>query len=142
MPPLAVAAHLPVLLELGQDPIQVIGLDAHRLRELADGDAGPRADELERLVAAGAAAARAPAPAAARAARAAGAAPPAGARAVAATGRDARQGRAGGLEPVVLVHEGTQLLQPRVDLLQFFIQKVHVIRLRSRRVTHITVTVN
>src|SRR3954468_2733921 len=120
MPPLAVAAHLPVLLELGQDPGGVVGLDAHRLRELADGDAGPRADELERLVAAGAAAARAPAPAAARAARAAAPArarrarapPRAGARAVAAPGRDARRGRAGGLEPVVLVHEGTQLLQP------------------------------
>ncbi len=57
----SVLAHLPLLFEIGQHPVQVVGLDAHLLRHLRGGDARVGGDQLHRLVGAGAAAAPAPA---------------------------------------------------------------------------------
>src|SRR5919197_1111248 len=118
MPAPPLLAHEPVLLKGGQDAIEVVLLDADRLRDLGDGDAGARAHELERLLGARAAAARpSAAPGAGRggAARATSATRGCGGGGGAAAGRGGHafeRGR-GGLEAVELVDEGAQLIQPR-----------------------------
>src|SRR3954454_22554436 len=69
VPAPALLADETVLLEAGEHPVQVVLLDPHLLRELGDGDAGLRADQVEGLV--GARAGALGAPALARAATAA-----------------------------------------------------------------------
>src|SRR3954447_4632246 len=64
VPAAAVLADEAVLLQRGQDAVEVVLLDAHRLGHLGDRDAGAGPHELERLLRARPAAARAPAPAA------------------------------------------------------------------------------
>src|SRR3954447_13982437 len=154
VPAAALLADEAVLLERGQDAVQVVLLDAHRLGHLGDGDAGARPHQLERLLGARAAAARpaapaAAAPAAARAAGgAAGCAGPAGRAPAAGGGAAAR--RTGGppaahaverggrrLEAVKFVDEGAKLLQARVDLTLLLLQEIgHVATaLYSERLT-------
>src|SRR3954470_16979103 len=82
VPAAAVLADEAVLLQRGQHAVEVVLLDPHRLGHLGDRDAGARADELERLLGARAAAAGPSAPPAAGAAAAA-AAPAAPGRAAA-----------------------------------------------------------
>src|SRR3954447_14657511 len=153
VPAAALLADEAVLLERGQDAVQVVLLDAHRLGHLGDGDAGARPHELERLLGARAAAARPAAPAAAAAARAAGGAaggagPP---RRAAAAGGGAAARRRGGppaahaverggrrLEAVIFVNEGAKLLQACVDLTLLLFQEIgHVApALYSHRLTY------
>src|SRR5690348_281839 len=59
VPAAPLLADLAVLLQAGEDAVEVVLLDAHLVGELRDGDPGVRADELERLLAARARAARA-----------------------------------------------------------------------------------
>ena len=130
VPAAALLAHLArPAASAGEHAVEVVLLDAHRLGDLGDRDAGARAHELERLLGARAAAARAPAPAGAatRGAAARGAARArAGAtarRALRLTGH-ALEGRLRGLQPVILVDQGLQLAQPAGDLPALLIQKV------------------
>src|SRR5581483_10030283 len=65
MPSLTLALDLPVLHQLGHDPVEVIRLDLERLGDLRDGDTRAGAHQLQRLGGAGvtaAAPARAPRP--------------------------------------------------------------------------------
>src|SRR5579884_1090077 len=50
MPPLAIAPQLSLLSQLGENPIEVIGLDAHRFRDVGNGYAGLAAHKLQGLV--------------------------------------------------------------------------------------------
>src|SRR3954451_9040419 len=96
MPATPALRHLALLGEAGHHAVEVVLLDPHRVGELGDGDPGAGLDEVERLVGAGAAAARAAAATAARALRAGGA-------------RTARSGRRrGGV--AVGAHAGQRLL--------------------------------
>src|SRR4051812_48833080 len=119
---------LAVLGEAGHDPVEVVLLDPHRLGELGDGDPGAGLDELERLVGAGAAAARAPAAAGARAlgaARARAARCRGGCRAATvAVAADAGQRLFRRLQAVELVHEWAQLFETLRDLLALFLKEV------------------
>src|SRR4029079_19517665 len=115
--------------------VEVVLLDAHLLGHLGDRDAGTRADELERLLGARAAAARPPAtPGAAPGARPRSRAAPATAAAARRARRRGRvpdtvEGGRGRLEAVIFVNERPQLLQPRVDLTLLLFQEVgHVPR--------------
>ena len=83
--------HLALFGEVGHDPVEVVLLDAHRVGELGDGDAGARAHELEGL---DRARARALGPAAAAVAAARGGASGGGAAAGAAASHSARRARA------------------------------------------------
>src|SRR5687767_4961681 len=112
MPALVALDDLSLRFEGGHHAVEVVGVNAHRLRELPDGDSGTRPHELQRLLRPRPAAARAPAPTPAR-----------GSLASAAIA-DAGQRRGGLLEPVVLVHERAQLLQPRLDLSALLVKKV------------------
>src|SRR6478752_4737843 len=116
MPAAALLAHQPVLLQRRQHAIEVVLLNVHRLGDFRNGDAGPGADELERLLGARAAAARTSATP--------GAAAGGGAVAPFARGRGGRGAAAGGqaveggrrgLEAVELLDERAELLQARVD---------------------------
>src|SRR4051794_25864335 len=111
MPASLALLHLALGLERGHNAIEVVGLDLHGVRQLADRDAGPGAHELERLYRACAATAWTASAPAARAA-------PSGACASAATvAADARERRGRLLQPLELVDERAQLAQPAVDLL-------------------------
>ena len=103
---------LPSFCRLGHYAVEVVGLDAHRVGQLGDGDAGLCAHQLLCL--------ERPLAAAARAAAAAGARAPAPAVAAGRAARGARRarvpthaGECGGrlLEPLVLVDQRLQLLQ-------------------------------
>src|SRR4051794_24097925 len=126
VPPTPGLRDLAVLGEAGHDSVEVVLLDPHRLGELGDGDPGAGLDEVERLVGAGAAAARAAAAAAARALRAAGAraARSGRRRGGAAVGADAGQRLLGRLQALVFLHERTQLLETLRDLLALFLKEV------------------
>src|SRR5580704_6676960 len=50
MPTLALALYLSVAEQPGHDPVQVVRLDTHLLRDLRNRDAGLAAHELQRLV--------------------------------------------------------------------------------------------
>src|SRR4051812_2869245 len=132
MPAAAFLLDEPVLGQAGKDAVQVVLLDAHLLGDLGNRDPGVALDQRERLGAPRAAALRAPAAAGAGAgaafapgrAHARGApAGAAGAAAVRAAGVYAVERGGGGLEPLVLVDERPQLLQPRVDLISFLIKE-------------------
>src|SRR6476620_11775756 len=115
MPAAALLAHQPVLLQRRQHAIEVVLLNVHRLGDFRNGDAGPGAYELERLLGARAAAARAAATPGAAGGHAV--APLARGRrgGRAAAGGHAVEGRGGGLEAVELLDERAELLQARVD---------------------------
>src|SRR5215213_292021 len=117
---------LALLGEAGHDAVEVVLLDPHRVSELGNGDPGARLDEVERLVGAGAAAARAAAATAARALRAAGArtARSGRGRGGVAVRADAGQSLLGCLHPVVFLDERTQLLETLRDLLALFLKEV------------------
>src|SRR4051794_38315052 len=154
MPAAPLLAHETVLLQRGQDAVEVVLLDAHRLGHLGNRDAGARAHELERLLRARPAAARAPAPparaaagpapgraAAAGPARAPGRRAAARARACAcACGRpsaaDAVERGSRRLQAVIFVNEGAKLLQARVDLTLLLFQEIcHRLALYTDRLT-------
>src|SRR3954452_15568735 len=117
---------LALLGEAGHDAVEVVLLDPHRLGELGDGDAGAGLHEVQRLVGAGAAAARAAAAAGARALGAAGARAPwrRGGRGGAAVASDAGERLLGRLQALVLLHQRAQLLETLRDLLAFFLKEV------------------
>ena len=129
--PAAVALDdLAVLLEAGQDAVEVVLLDPHRACDLGDRDTWLGLHQLERLQRARAGSARAAAAAGAarlrvrlRAARR-GAAARAGARAAARVGARKPGERGGGrLELTVLLDQRLQLAQPCGDLLTLRLQK-------------------
>src|SRR3954453_5250860 len=130
MPAAAGLGHLALLGEAGHDAVEVVLLDAHRLREFRDGDAGALAHEIQRLGGAGAAALGPAATARARPARASAGGPTLTTRA-----RGGGRGRGGAvgnaverlirrLEQLVLVDVGLELVQPRLDLLALLVEKV------------------
>src|SRR3954447_26013366 len=149
-PAAAVLADEAVLLQRGQDGVEVFLLAPHRLGHLGNRDAGARAHELERLLRPRAAAARPPAPSARAAARptagGAAAAAPGGApgrrpaACAGAVGRppaaDAVERGSGRLEAVIFVNERAKLLQPRVDLTLLLFQEIcHRLALYTDRLT-------
>src|SRR5690348_14880464 len=100
VPALALAAHLTLGGQLRKHPVEVVGLDAHRLGDLGNGDTGLLAHQLEGLVGPGVTATAAPRPPGAPR----GAAPATPVRAGLAAGPAAaaaatEQRRARGLEP-------------------------------------------
>src|SRR5688500_6488018 len=116
MPPLARLGDLALLLQVRDDAVEVVLLDAHLLGHLGDGDAGPRLAQPERLLGT---VARALGPAATPGA-ARGLAGRRGALAArggaVAVGLHAGQCARGGLQAVELVDGRPELLQAGVDL--------------------------
>src|SRR5688572_1069928 len=128
MPAAPLLADESVLLQRGEHAVEVVLLDAHRLGHLGDADPGAAAHELERLLGTRSRSLWTPAPAGAfrcpglRSRTRTG-------RAAAPRGRggrrsDARERRSRGLEPVILVDERLQLLEPLTDLPSFVIEKI------------------
>src|SRR5687768_8652228 len=137
MPAAPVLLDEPVVGQPGEDPVEVVLLDAHLLGDLRDRDPGLGADERERLGATGARALRPPTATAAaavalgalgrglrtrtargRRACAPGGSAPEGVR------RDAVERRRGGLETLILIDERLEFLQPRADLASLLVQEV------------------
>ena len=130
MPAAAGLDDLALLGEAGHHAVEVVLLDPHRLGELGDGDARAGAHQLERLQRRGCreplgrprrAGAGAPTRSRARAARGAAARRRAAAGVPPLTPAERALGR---LEPLVLLHERLELLQPRLDLLALLLEEV------------------